>query len=139
MARHRKPDAGELVDLDVFEVFPAHCLSVMVRHRIADHIHYGTQLFVLFADRFWVLALEVEEEAANVGEREVAVAHQLLESGEVVVGESFNPYDRRWDGLIPIESDALTRLRLLSPRIRESLSFAAEALAIPRLEFPDSE
>ena len=33
----------------------------------------------------------------------------------------FDPYDRQWDGIVPIEDDPLTRMRLLVARLRDSI------------------
>jgi len=61
-----------------------------------------------------MLQLEIEEDA-DLGEREGAVARRILDEnlGEEFPTIDFNPYERRWDGMLPIEDDPLTRLRLL--------------------------
>jgi TPR repeat protein len=137
MMQGQDPEVGHLIELEVVESLPARCLSVTTRHGKGGIVHFDARVLVLFADRFWALVLDVEEDPNAVGDREAAVAHVLLETGETAVGESFDPYDRRWDGLLPVEHDALTRLRLLAPRIRESLSFSDDALRLPPLEFPE--
>ncbi len=116
------PEQNSLLEIDVFAVDPAKCIVVTTRHRTHDKVHYASGVVVLFAECFWTLGLEMTEDEP-VGEREGAVARRILEGGavaEVLAGE-FDPYDRRWDGLVPLEHDPLSRLRVLATRLRESI------------------
>jgi TPR repeat protein len=123
--RHRPTELPELITLlevVCFEIAPARCVEAMTRHRLHGVIHYSTGIFILFSECFWLLQLEVDELEA-VGEREGAVAHRILDR-HVTAGspiDDFDPYDRQWDGIVPIDHDPLTRMRLLVPRLRDSI------------------
>lgn len=120
------PQQTALLDVESFEVVPAKCVVMENRHRSHERVHYSTGMMILFAACFWVIAVDVEEEKATVGERESSVARYLLESGAAEDSPgTFNPYDRRWDGLVPIEHDPLTRMRLLTARLRTSIRLGA--------------
>jgi Flp pilus assembly protein TadD len=124
--RHRPTEFPELISLlevECFALAPARCVQAMTRHRLHGVIHYSTGIFILFSECFWLLQLEVDELEA-VGEREGAVAHRILDrhlGGASPIG-TFDPYDRQWDGLVPVEHDPLTRMRLLVPRLRDSIT-----------------
>jgi Flp pilus assembly protein TadD len=123
--RHRPTEFPELITLlevVCFELAPARCVEAVTRHRLHGVIHYSTGIFILFSECFWLLQLEVDE-LESVGEREGAVAHRILDR-QVVAGsplDTFDPYERQWDGIVPIDRDPLTRMRLLVPRLRDSI------------------
>jgi TPR repeat protein len=124
--RHRPTQAPELIkllEIECFEIQPAQCVLAMTRHRMRGVIHYSAGLFILFRQCFWLLQLQVEEHEA-LGEREGAVAHRILDRNVTAASpiEDFNPYDRQWDGIVPIEDDPLTRMRLLVARLRKSIT-----------------
>ena len=96
------------------------------RNRIHNRVHYSTTVLILFANCFWVLGLELEEDEI-VGEREGAVARHILEeNAEEALLEEFDPYDRRWDGLLALEDDPLTRMRVLVSQLRASIALSNE-------------
>ncbi len=116
------PEQITLLEVECFAIDPAKCVQAMYRHRMRGGVHYSAGIFVLFAACFWLLRLEVEE-GQVVGEREGAVARRALDAD--APGDSlltgFDPYDRRWDGIVPLEDDPLTRMRLLAARLRSSI------------------
>jgi len=123
--RHRPtiwPEHILLLEVDCFEIGPARCVLATTRHRLQGTIHYSTGIFVLFNDCYWLLQLEVEERE-DVGEREGAVAQRILDRNAAANTpiDFFDPYDRQWDGIVPIEDDPLTRIRLLVTRLRDSI------------------
>ena len=76
----------------------------------------------MFNQCYWLLQLEVEE-GDDVGEREGAVAQRILNRNAAADTpiDLFDPYDRQWDGIVPIVDDPLTRMRLLVTRLRDSI------------------
>jgi hypothetical protein len=118
------PQQMTLLEFDCFEIPPGKIVMAMIRHRIHDVVHYATSITVLFDRCFWVIQLELEEDEL-VGEREGAVVRHLLDQRSTLDDSDRNldPYDRRWDGLIPIENDPLTRMRLLAAQLRGSILF----------------
>ncbi len=116
------PEQMKLLEIECFPTEPAKCVATTVRYRNYGKVRYGTTIFLLFDECFWILQLELEE-GQDLGEREGAVARQVLEenvSAEFPIVD-FNPYERCWDGMVPIEDDPLTRLRLLFSRLRDSI------------------
>ncbi len=79
-----------------------------------------------------MLWLELEEDEL-VGEREGAVARHILElnAAEALIKE-FNPYERRWDGLVALEDDPLTRMRVLVVELRASIMLGNELAELER-------
>jgi hypothetical protein len=75
---------------------------------------------ILFAEFYWLLGLEVRVDDGLVEERADAVARAARSDSKTSTGE-FDPYDRQWDGLMPIERDPLTRMRLLVSRLTDSI------------------
>jgi TPR repeat protein len=123
--RHRPtvwPEHILLLDVDCFEIGPARCVLATTRHRLHETIHYSTGIFVLFNQCYWLLQLQVEE-GDDVGEREGAVAQRILNRNAAADTpiDLFDPYDRQWDGIVPIEDDPLTRMRVLVTRLRDSI------------------
>jgi hypothetical protein len=118
-----RPGQVSLLNMELFEIPPAECLLVETRHRSHGEVHYSTAIMILFAQCFWGLTIEVEDKAALVGEREGAVARSILDGKPMLDTpiDEVDPYDRRWDGIVPIEDDPLTRMRLLMPRLRGSI------------------
>jgi Flp pilus assembly protein TadD len=138
--RHRPlelPEHIRLLEIECFEIRPAQCVLAMTRHRMHGVIHYSAGLFILFRDCFWLLQLEVVEQDA-VGEREGAVAHRILERHEAAESpiDAFDPYDRQWDGMVPIEDDPLTRMRLLALELRESIALGPRLLGLEPFASP---
>jgi Flp pilus assembly protein TadD len=121
------PEQISLLEIACIEIPPARCVLAVTRHRWHGSVHYSTGLFVLFGTCFWLLKLSVEE-SEMVGEREGAVARQILERslGADFPLDDFDPYDRQWDGIVPIEDDPLTRMRILTDRLRQSIQFAEQ-------------
>jgi len=129
------PEQNSLLEIDRFDVGSAKCIAVTTRHRTHDKVHYASGVVVLFAECFWTLGLEMTEDEP-VGEREGAVARRVLDRDptvEVPTGE-FDPYDRRWDGLVPLEHDPLSRLRVLAARLRESIRLGTNLLGLEPFE-----
>ena len=117
------PKMSALLEVSLFEVGPAKGVLTASRMLSEGHVHFATNLMVLFAECFWVLGLDIEEGEDDLGEREAAVARTVLDamtSTEPPVGD-FDPYDRRWDGVVPLENDPLTRIRVLVTQLRESI------------------
>jgi TPR repeat protein len=120
------PDQSLLIDVDLLEKDRAKCILTGARLVNGRQVQYHSSLLVLFADRFWVLALGITE-IHPVGEREAMVARSLLEEGlDPEATRPYDPYDRRWDGLLPIEKEPLTWIRLLGRRLVDSLVFGPE-------------
>lgn len=119
------PDQILLLDVECFEVPPAQCVVATQRSRRNGEVHYGLMVFILFAECFWTVTLEVEE-GDDVGEREGAVAACILNGSTALNSpfDTFDPYDRKWDGIVPVEKDPLTRLRLLGARLRGSITLS---------------
>jgi len=51
----------------------------------------------------------------------VARAVLAASDGVDVIGTTFNPYEQKWDGIVPIEIDPLTRVRFLVKELRSSI------------------
>ncbi len=115
------PEQVSLLDVHVFPVSTAQCVQMTSRHRAHGEVHYAMTTMVMFAECFWVLGIELNE-GEVVGEREGAVARKVLEEGPATTLLEFDPYDRKWDGMIPIEDDPLTRLRVLTQQLRDSIT-----------------
>jgi len=119
----RLPTQVTLLEFELLEIAPARCVVVTTRHRSSGDVHYSWSMTLLFAECYWILQLEVEDREL-VGAREGAVARAVLEStatSSQLPMEEFDPYERRWDGIVPIEEDPLTRLRFLVDRLRNSI------------------
>ncbi len=102
-----------VLEVDCFDIPPAKCVMTEARYRIHDRVNYSAKILILFAECFWVLGLE-QEEGEVIGEREGAVArHILQENAGAALSMEFDPYERRWDGLLALENDPLTRMRVL--------------------------
>jgi len=117
------PEQTVLLDVECFEIGQARCVSIETRHRMHGAVHSSCAIFILFKKCFWALSLETEEDE-EVGAREGAVAGQSLE-GELTVGTAdavVDPYARKWDGIVNIEDDPLTRMRLVAEQLRNSIS-----------------
>jgi len=118
----RLPTQVTLLEFELLEIAPARCVVVTTRHRSSGDVHYSWSMTLLFAECYWILQLEVEDHEL-VGAREGAVARAVLESiaTSQLPMEEFDPYERRWDGIVPIEEDPLTRLRFLVERLYDSI------------------
>ena len=101
-----------------------------MRIRYEESVHYVAGIIVLFDRCFWSLQIESEEQRL-VGNREGAVARRLMDESPSGIPSNFDPYAREWDGIVPMEEDPLTRVRMLGRRLRESLQLgeAIDALA----------
>ena len=126
------PEQVSLLDLDLFEVSWAKCVQMVTRHRTYGHVHYASGVMVLFAECFWMVGIELVE-SEFVGEREGAVANALLAESLPGSGQlpAFDPYERRWDGIVPLEDDPLARLRILVNRLQESLALGGALSDLP--------
>jgi hypothetical protein len=126
------PEQISLLDLDLFEVGPARCVQMITRHRAQGHVHYAGGIMVLFAGCFWMLGIELVE-GEFVGEREGAVASALLAESPTGSGQlpAFDPYERRWDGIVPLEGDPLARLRIMVGRLQESITLGDALSDLP--------
>jgi hypothetical protein len=124
-----------LLECRVYPGDEAPRVEVVVRTRTNGDVHFTSNIFVLFASSFWLLQLDIREEDP-IGEREGAVARVVLEAGPDTAGShvDFDPYHTRWDGLVPVESDPLTRLRSLAAQIRDSTSIGEQALGLERFD-----
>jgi hypothetical protein len=118
------PSQVTLIELDCFLHEGVKCVSSISRHRMKGHVHFLSSTLALFKSCFYLIGIEVEE-GEEVGEREGAVAQLALttSNGGELDEVSFDPYDRRWDGLIPIDKDPLARLRILATHLRRSIHF----------------
>jgi hypothetical protein len=103
---------------------------IETRHRAQGHVHYSTTVSVLFAECFWSLGLEVHDDDPLVGEREGAVACHILDGATTLETPviDLSPYDRKWDGIVPLEHDPLARMRELVARLRDSITLNREVL-----------
>jgi len=128
------PEQPTILDVTLFEIPPAKCVAMTFRYRSHSEIRYSLGMLLLFAECVWMLTLVATEDSRFVGEREGAAAHRILEdsSAAEIPTDEFDPYDRRWDGLVPIEHDPLTRLRLLSGRLRDSIKLDSRLSTLTR-------
>jgi TPR repeat protein len=117
-----------LLEIECFEIDGVKALSSLSRVRKRGEVHYGALLMLLFAPCFWTFLVDLEE-LAPVGAREGAVVRALLDGDDLaeVPEVDFDPYERRWDGLLPIEADPLSRLRILARELRDSITISEEA------------
>jgi hypothetical protein len=115
------PEQVSLLDVDVFTVSTARCVQMTSRHRAHGEVHYVVTIMVMFAELFWAIGIELKE-GQVVGEREGAVARTLLQAGSSMTLPEFDPYEQKWDGIVPIEHDPLTRLRMLARQLRDSIT-----------------
>ena len=119
-----------LLDVELFEVHPAKGVLVTSRHRAHDDVHYSAAIMVMFAECFWTFTVELQE-GADVGEREGAVARIALDTAvDGDVFPEFDPYERKWDGIVPLDKDPLARLRILAARLVGSISLGDDAAGI---------
>ena len=118
----RLPTQVNLLEIELVEIARARCIVITTRHRANGDVHYSCSMMLLFAECYWILQLEVEEHGL-VGAREGAVARAVREASTTSQPSmtEFDPYERRWDGIVPIEEDPLTRLRFLVDRLRNSI------------------
>jgi hypothetical protein len=126
------PEQVNLLHIELFEIPPAKCILMETRHRSHGSVHYSSAIMILFAECFWILTIEMEENADLVGEREGAVARSILDgatSDETLMGE-VDPYDRLWDGFVPLEHDPLTRMRSSVVRLRGSIQLGRDLLEL---------
>ena len=130
------PEQISLVDVDLFKVGPAKCVQMTSRHRGRSGVHYAMSITVMFAECFWVLGIELSE-GPVVGDREGAVARSVLQAGSTSALPEFDPYERRWDGMVPIEDDPLTRLRMLALQLRESITLGGNLIDLDPFLPPD--
>jgi TPR repeat protein len=118
-------DLGRITVLDVecFEVGPAKCILHVFRRFRAAGAAYVAGIMVLFAECCWVLSIELGE-GSEIGKREGEVARHVMEGLESPSGAELDPYDGRWDGIVALEDDPLTRTRLLADRLRDSIQLS---------------
>jgi hypothetical protein len=118
------PTVNGLIAVGVTSIQGVPTVAVTSRQGYEGKFRFGTTLMVLFKTCFWTLRIEVEE-SDPIGEREGAVFRSVLDQSSKMVDPAavVDPYDRRWDGLIPLESDPLSRLRVLVGGIISSLQF----------------
>jgi TPR repeat protein len=136
VAEGRCPQPTGVLDLELFTLGPAHCVANTARVRDGSKVRYGSGVMILFAECFWNIGVSIEDEGL-VGSREAAVARQLMgETPDDLLTTTFDPYDRRWDGIVPLEEDPLTRVRMLGQRLRESLELDDAINDVPPFEPP---
>ena len=84
---------------------------------------------ILFAECYLILQIELDE-GDTVGAREGAVIQIALEESDAaeIPAIEIDPYDRSWDGIVPLEQDPLTRLRSLMVRLGASIRVGNEIL-----------
>ena len=118
------PAVNSLIDVGVTSIQGVPTVAVTSRQGYEGKFRFGTTLMVSFKTCFWTLRIEVEE-TDPIGEREGAVFRSVLEQSSTIDDPAVvvDPYDRRWDGLIPLESDPLSRLRVLVGGIISSMQF----------------
>ena len=118
------PSLNSLIDVEVASLQGVPTVAITSRQRFEGKIHFGTTLLIMFKTCFWTLRVEAED-PDPIGEREGAVFRAVLdESSEFDdPAEVVDPYERRWDGLIPLESDPLRRLRVLTGGIVSTIQF----------------
>jgi Flp pilus assembly protein TadD len=124
----KMPDEQGLVDVECFLIEQTKCLLTISRHRLTGHVGFTAALLLLYRECFWMLTLETEE-GSEIGEREGAVAREILQTSlsTEIQSLNFDPYERQWDGIVPVEDDPLTRLRFLARELRNSISFGDKA------------
>ena len=134
------PKQSSLLELERFELNNAKCLFTITRHRMQEVIHYASATMICFAECFWLLGIELDEQEL-VGAREAAVARFEIDARDSGLPESggSDPYDSKWDGLIPIEDDPLTRIRQLTKILLKSLALGETARRLEALEGDDDE
>jgi TPR repeat protein len=132
------PKQSSLLDLERFELENAKCLLSVTRHRMHDETHYASSTFICFAECFWLLGMELDEREL-VGAREAAVARLEMDERDSGLPESggSDPYDPKWDGLIPIEDDPLTRIRQLTRTLLSSVTLSESAQLLKPLTGED--
>ena len=111
-----------LLDFDCFAMDQARCVAALYWVRSAGVETYFASTFVLFAKCYWVIKIELPEGGSR--RYREAVVRQQLELEKVASSVvSLDALHHSWDGVIPVEDDSLTQIRLLTLRIRESLAF----------------
>ena len=105
--RHRPtvwPEHILLLDVDCFEIGPARCVLATTHSGSTRRFTTPPESSSCSNQCYWLLQLEVEE-GDDVGEPEGAVAQRILNrtaSADSPI-DIFDPYDRQWDGIVPIE------------------------------------
>jgi tetratricopeptide (TPR) repeat protein len=130
----RLPEGSSLVDISIADK-RAKLVTLVVRSDIRSQIHYTATTYVLFAAAWWTLQIDIQEDEP-IGNREAAVMRKILDESGVnaMTNTEFHPYDIQWDGLLPVESDPLSRVRSLSDRLLSSLVLSKEALELEPFE-----
>jgi len=116
------PQQATLLDVEIFEVHPAKGVLVTSRVRTNDAVHYFAVMMLLFAECFWVFTIDLQE-SGEVGQREGEVARIALDTPvDGAELPEFDPYERKWDGIVPLEADPLARLRILAASLVDSFA-----------------
>jgi tetratricopeptide (TPR) repeat protein len=115
------PQQISLLDVDLFEVSIAKGVLMTSRHRAHGDVHYAASILLMFAECFWWVGIEVRE-GSEVGKREGAVASVAMNTPtDGTLLPAFDPYEREWDGIVPLVDDPLSRLRILGNRLVRSI------------------
>jgi hypothetical protein len=139
----REPGAGPRVRVIEVEVDPrVPIVRTLVRIPLTEEddrkLSFLGSLTLLLADCSWIVQVQARDDGVPVeidgkvikttGAREAfAFDRALAESGEQSLEEieaAFDPYDRRWDGIVP--GDPLTTVRQHLDRLQESIQCGPE-------------
>lgn len=127
LALDASPEQTTLLGVATHDIASAKCVQVIQRDRARGSVLYVARLMLLFAECWWLLQLELHEDE-DVGVREAAVITRVLDDAlpRDLLNVTFDPYDAKWDGLVPVEHDPLTRIRLLMDQLRRSVQLSPE-------------
>jgi hypothetical protein len=119
---HSQIEKLYLLDFEYSEMDVARIIRLTTRQWTVNKISFETSIFVFAEAATWMIKVGILE-MGHVGDREGAVAAKFLQGAQDIrVLESFfNPYEAKWDGILPIEHDPLTRVRFHSGLVMKSL------------------
>jgi hypothetical protein len=124
---------SELIDVTLHTYATATIAIAIVRTQDPPDLIYYSTVHVLFANRFWVLRLEVVDDEHHTS-RETAVLSAMLASSDDLdsFAESPGLFSRFYDGMVPLERDPVARIRRLTDRLVRSLEIPVAVLDQPR-------
>lgn len=123
-------DDSELVDVAVYSYRSATITMATIRSVQGMHPIYFSSVHILFANRFWVLRVEIIDDEHH-NERELAALDSTLALSDDITALEESPplYSRYFDGLVPLDQDPVARIRKLTDALARSIDLPDAVLA----------
>jgi hypothetical protein len=129
------PQSSDLIDVSLHIHDSSTITTAIVRAVQGMHPIYYSSVHILFAQRFWVLRLEIIDDEHHTERETVALVSTLTSSDDLTELEESPPlYSRYFDGVVPLESDPVARIRKLTDRLTRSIQLTPEVLSQPRYQ-----